>query len=162
MSGCNHCSDVPTEDCETFSYSRTPDLFIHFGFVEDYPQSWEFDPGQLDSEDSSDDDTNFEFCLHKDPESGELDAYWEEEDMPDAADAQWLRKQFRRLQKLYNDKEEIEKVLVQKDGDDGEGDGDKMSRWEWESIWRYHQALSHAINAAIHSVVTEDKHGDEL
>ncbi|KAL7535544.1 hypothetical protein ACHAXR_006559, partial [Thalassiosira sp. AJA248-18] len=131
---CNQCSNVPEKDCDTFSFYRTPDLFVHFGFVEDYPQNWEFDPAHLDSEDSSDDDTEFEFCLLKDAESGELDAFWDEDELPDGADAQWLKEQLKRLQKLSNKKEEVEKQLVQ-DGDE------KMTRWEWESIWRYHQAL---------------------
>ena len=47
-------------------------------------------------------------------------------------------------------------------GDGEEADGDKMSRWEWESAWRYHNALSHAIAAAIRSVATEDAHDGEL
>lgn len=157
---CNQCSDVPSDDCETWSYSRTPDLFAHFGFVEEYPQNWELDPAHLDSEDSSDDDTAFEFCLHRDDDSGSLEAYWEEEDMPDAGDAKWLGKQLRRLRRLNDQKDELETELVAKEGEDG--GGDKMTRWEWDSTWRYHQALSHAINAAIQSVVTEDEHGDEL
>mmetsp|Transcript_40845 Transcript_40845/g.74778 ORF Transcript_40845/g.74778 Transcript_40845/m.74778 type:complete len:421 (+) Transcript_40845:365-1627(+) len=155
---CNQCSDVNKDDCESWSFFRTPNLMVQFGFVEDYPQNWEFDPGHLDSEDSSDDsedDTELEFCLQRDSESGELDAFWEDDDdLPDEADAKWLKAQYERLQKLYVDKEKLEKQLVQEE--DGETNSEKMTRWEWESIWRYHQALSHAIDTAIQSAVTGD------
>mmetsp|Transcript_9692 Transcript_9692/g.21861 ORF Transcript_9692/g.21861 Transcript_9692/m.21861 type:complete len:275 (-) Transcript_9692:112-936(-) len=158
---CASCSDVPEKDCETFSHYHTPDLFVHFGFVEDYPQSWQFEPDNLNSEDSSDDETEFEFCLHRDNETDELDAHWDEDEMPDGADAQWLKAQLKRLQEFHSDHEQLEKEMVQDDGD-GEGNSGKMTRWEWDNIWKYNQALSHAINAAIQSVVTEIGYGDEL
>ena len=42
---CNACSDARYgDDCETYSFARTPDLFVRFGFVKEYPQNWVFDP----------------------------------------------------------------------------------------------------------------------
>ena len=153
---CNHCSDVPSEDCETFSFSRTPDLFVDFGFVEDYPQSWELDPAILDSSDDSDDETELEFCLDKDAETGEWDTTWEdgEDYMPDEEDAKWLKKHLKRLQKLAKEKESLEKKLVS----DDKVLLSTMSRWEWDSTWRYHEALVNAISAAITAV--DDGSGD--
>lgn len=160
---CNQCSNVPESDCETFSFHRTPDLFVHFGFVEDYPQNWEFDPAHSQEDSSDDDDTEFEFCLHKNPESGELDAFWDEDDAPDARDAKWLKKQLIRLQRLSDKKHILEDQFVKKLDDNYDSiTSDKMTQWEWESIWRYHQALVGAINAAIHSVWANDNNGGEL
>lgn len=158
---CNACSDVPGEDCETVSHSYTPDLFVNFGFVEDYPQSWEFEPDYLHSDDSSDDETEFDFCLERNSETGELDAFWDEDEMPDGADERWLKEQLKRLEQFNEDNGQLETQFVQDDGDN-EANSAKMTRWEWESIWRYHQALSRAIDAAIQSVVTEIGNGDEL
>ncbi|KAL3775568.1 hypothetical protein ACHAW5_001587 [Stephanodiscus triporus] len=52
-----------------------------------------------DSSDDDDDEMEFNFCLHRDAESGELEALWgdREDDKPDAADVRWLRKQQGRL-----------------------------------------------------------------
>ena len=59
----------------------------------------------------------------------------------------------KRLQKLHNEKDKLEKKLVQ----NGE-----MTRWEWESSWNYHDALFGAISAAITAVEEEDDSHDEL
>jgi len=154
---CNACSDVNEDDCETFSFYRTPDVFVHFGFVEDYPQNWEFDP---DHESSDDDDREFEFCLQKDEEDDDaLDAYFDEEDdMPNEDDGRWLRGHLKRLKKLKEAKEGMEKNLVRGEGE--EEDEDKMTRWEWDSIWRYHEALVRALDVAAQSVESGEK--DEL
>eukprot|EP00584_Thalassiosira_punctigera_P006537 CAMPEP_0172538212 /NCGR_PEP_ID=MMETSP1067-20121228/9653_1 /TAXON_ID=265564 ORGANISM="Thalassiosira punctigera, Strain Tpunct2005C2" /NCGR_SAMPLE_ID=MMETSP1067 /ASSEMBLY_ACC=CAM_ASM_000444 /LENGTH=415 /DNA_ID=CAMNT_0013323665 /DNA_START=70 /DNA_END=1317 /DNA_ORIENTATION=+ len=159
---CNQCSDVDEKSCDTFSHSRTPDLFANFGFVEDHPQNWEFDPSD-DDEDSSDDDyeAEFEFCLERDPESGELEALWEDEDeLPGGRGVAWLRTQYQRLAKIFGDKEKLEGELV-RGGDDEGDDGERMTRWEWESIWRYHGALSQALDAVIQST-SKELEWDEL
>ena len=160
---CNACSGTALlGDCETYSYSKTPDLFVNFGFVEDYPQYWEFDPHNDSSDDSSDDDeTEFEFCLDRDAESGELMARWggDVKEIPDAADVAWMMRQLSRLRALYDEKDRLEGRLVRGAGGDGNGDSggdhDKMPRWEWESSWRYHDALSRAMEAAIRSVAKD-------
>lgn len=73
------------EECETYSYAKTFDLFVNFGFVElDYPQSWEFDTSRTtptdssddDSSDDDDDDTEIEFCLFKNETTDELTVHW--------------------------------------------------------------------------------------
>jgi hypothetical protein len=176
---CNACSDARDGDCETYSRARTPDLFANFGFVEDYPQNWEFDShnddgsddddsSDDDDDDDDDDDTEFDFCLVRDAETGKLAARWggREDDKPDALDVRWLRGQLGRLRALADEKERLEERLVRRGGggtSDGEvDDEDKMSRWEWESAWSYHTALSRAIAAAISSVGTEDWLDGEL
>ena len=74
---------------------------MSFGFVEDYPQNCEFDPHNDDSGDDED-DSEFDFCLNKDAETGKFVARWggREDDKPDAADVQWLRGQLGRLRAL--------------------------------------------------------------
>jgi len=149
---CNSCADVPDGDCETVSYYSTPHIFEHFGFVEDYPQSWVFEPDNLDSDDSSDDDTTVDFCLERDKETNELDVSWDEDEIPDTDDTQWLEEQLERLVEFSNEYGKLEDSMVRDDGDE---DIAKMTRWEWDSTWRYHRSLILAINASHRSVVTE-------
>jgi len=127
------------------------------GFTEDYPQNWMFYGSE--PEDSSDDDSEIQFCLTRDPETGELDALWDEEDMPDREDVRWFKQQHARLQKLAVEKDTLEARLVREEGADAADD--KMTRWEWGSIWRYHSAVSAAIHVAIQAAEREDV-GDEL
>ena len=74
--------------------------------------------------------------------------------------------QLARLRALAGEKERLEGQLVRRAGgrmsDEGADDNDKMSRWEWESTWRYHATLSCFIATVILSVATEDWHGGEL
>ncbi|KAL7428364.1 hypothetical protein ACHAXM_001495 [Skeletonema potamos] len=157
---CSRCSidlyGVDPENCESFSYYRTPDIFSHFGFVEDYPQSWIFD-----SNNSSDDDesSEFDFCMPKNSKTGEIDVYWGED--VDDQDIAWSKTQLKRLRKLLKKKKDLEKELV------GEED-DKIGRYQWETIWRYHGALVTALESAneasfFDSSDDEDRNGkDEL
>lgn len=143
---CNRCSldlyGVDPDNCETFSFYRTPDIFSHFGFVEDYPQSWLFD-----SAGSSDDDERSEFdvCIQRDPKTGERNVYWGE-DRADDADIDWVENQLRRLRKLLSKKDDLEKELVQAEGEDG--DDKKINRFQWDSIWKYHGALVSALESS--------------
>jgi hypothetical protein len=138
---CSRCSidlyGVDPDNCETFSYYRTPDIFSHFGFVEDYPQSWIFD-----SNDSNDDDepSEFDICMPKNSKTGEIDVYWGE-DKADDHDIAWSETQLKRLRKLLRKKDDLEKELV------GEDD-DKIGRYQWDTIWRYHGALVTALESA--------------
>jgi len=166
---CNQCSDVDAKDCETYSFWRTPDLFVRFGFVEDYPQNWEFDPttddhndDSSDDDSSDDDDREFDVCLQREEGTGEVVALWgedDEEDLPDGQDIQWLGMHYKRLQKLQDDKETLEKELVRGEGVDDNGEN-KMTRGEWESIWKYHEALVQAIDTAILSSNIEEDSDD--
>lgn len=139
---CNKCSidlfGVDPKDCETFSGYRTSDILSYFGFIEDYPQSWIFD-----SNDSSDDDepSEFDICLLKNPETNEIDVYWGE-DKADDHDIEWAEGQLKRLRKLKKRKDKLEEEFV------GE-DGDKVGRYEWDIIWRYHSALVTALESAV-------------
>ena len=154
------------DDCETYSYAKTFDLFVNFGFVElDYPQSWEFDTSRTnpdadifddddnDSSDDDDDDTEIEFCLFRNETTDELTVHWGYDSEPNTRDIYWLKKQLVRLEKLHTKKDTLKGQFVG-DGEDDEVRMMKMSTWEWESIWRYHDAVSHAISAAIQSVST--------
>lgn len=140
---CSRCSidlyGVDNDKCETFSYYRTPDILSHFGFVEDFPQSWIFD-----SNDSSDDDmpSEFDICLPKNSKTGEIDVYWGA-DRADDRDIAWSETQVKRLHKLYKKKDNLEKELV------GEDDEKKIGRYQWDTIWRYHGALVTALESAI-------------
>lgn len=150
---CGSCADVDHDECETFSFYKTPDLFVHFGFVEDYPQSWEFD-----RTDDQTVDEEFEFCLEKDDKTGELVVTWEEDAMPDDEDIAWVKEHINRLGVLEKDKERLEENLVAKSNDDA---GAKlMTRAEWDSIWTYHRALTTALNAALQS--SDASRSDEL
>jgi hypothetical protein len=157
------------DDCETYSYSKTFDIFVNFGFVElDYPQSWEFDTSRTnpdadiiddddddDSSDDDDDDTEIEFCLFKNETTDELTVHWGYDSEPNTRDIYWLKKQLVRLEKLHTEKVILKGQFVKSGGeDDNNKDNNKMSTWEWESIWRYHDAVSRAISAAVQSVST--------
>ena len=139
---CNRCSlslfGVDPDECETFSGYSTSDILSYFGFVEDYPQSWLFD-----SNDSSDDDmpSEFDMCMLKNPETNEIDVYWGQ-DNADDHDVKWAENQLKRLRNLLKKKDKVEDELV------GEGD-DKIGRYQWETIWRYHGALVSALEAAV-------------
>ena len=155
------------DDCETYSYAKTFDIFVNFGFVElDYPQSWEFDTSRTnpdadiidddyDSSDDDDDDTEIEFCLFKNETTDELTVHWGYDSEPNTRDIYWLKKQLVRLEKLHTEKVILKGQFVKSGGeDDNNKDNNKMSTWEWESIWRYHDAVSRAISAAVQLVST--------
>jgi hypothetical protein len=157
------------EECETYSYAKTFDLFVNFGFVElDYPQSWEFDTRHTaptddssddndSSDDDDDDDTEIEFCLFKNETTDELIVHWGYDSEPNTHDIYWLKKQLVRLEKLYTKKEILKDQFVNVGDDDDvnkSNSNNKMSTWEWESIWRYHDAVTRAIGAAVQSVST--------
>lgn len=142
---CSKCGievyGVDPDNCETFSYYGTPDIFRLFGFIEDYPQSWVFD-----TVDSSDDEVpnELDFCMMKDPNiDGEINVYWREEGVDDE-DIAWIEKQLKRLRELLPQKDMLEKELVQSE-EEGEGDDKKIRRAQWETIWRYHGALVTAL-----------------
>ncbi|KAK1747390.1 hypothetical protein QTG54_001353 [Skeletonema marinoi] len=151
---CNRCSmdlfGIDRDDCETFSNYRTPDILSYFGFIEDYPQSWIFD-----SNDSSDDDapSEFDICMLKNSETGEIDVYWGA-DKADDHDIEWAEAQLKRLRKLLKRKEKKEKELV------GEGD-DKIGRYQWDTIWRYHGALVTALEAAVEKSFFDSSDDDD-
>jgi len=152
---CGSCAEVDLDECETFSRYKTPDLFVHFGFVEDYPQSWEFD-----RTDDQTVDEQFEFCLEKDGETGELVVAWEEDAMPDEEDIAWVKGHIDRLGELEKDKERLEEKLVAKSND--EAGAKLMARTEWDSIWTYHRALTTALNTALESSDAIASRSDEL
>lgn len=160
---CNPCSETPPDDCETYSWSRTPDIFAAFGFVEEDSQSWTFDPALLDSSDDSDDDTDYNFCLDMDSETGEWETTWDDgpDEIPGIDEVQWMQNHLQRLKKLQTENESLEKTLLLQDGGKS-SDKKKMTRWEWDSTWRYVDALVNALSAAIASAEEEFDSGDTL
>ena len=65
-----------------------------------------------------------------------------------------------RLEKLHTEKVILKGQFVKSGGeDDNNKDNNKMSTWEWESMWRYHDAVSRAISAAVQSVSTSSSSG---
>lgn len=137
---CNKCSidlfGVDPDECETFSGYRTSEILSYFGFVEDFPQSWVFDSSEDENTPSL-----FDTCMLKNPETGEIDVYWGEGEADDH-DIEWAAAQLKRLRKLLKKKDKWEEELV--------GDGeDKVGRYQWDTIWRYHGALETALEAAV-------------
>mmetsp|Transcript_13038 Transcript_13038/g.26485 ORF Transcript_13038/g.26485 Transcript_13038/m.26485 type:complete len:476 (-) Transcript_13038:96-1523(-) len=176
---CNYCSDADFELCETFSWNRTPDLFLEFGFVEDFPQTWRFEY-EIDSSDDDDDDDGDDypqisviaFCLDKNKESGQLEVYWEGDDdeLGDGDDVEFLMEHLVRISDLRKKKLEFEDKFVWRNGD-GKYDtalpeeldyfgetlqlNGKMTTSEWDAIWQYCNALILALGAAILSLADE-------
>ncbi|KAL7489503.1 hypothetical protein ACHAW6_015135 [Cyclotella cf. meneghiniana] len=151
---CNPCSEADFDDCETFSSQPTPDIFAHFGFVESLPQYWRFDS----SEDDGEEGDEIEMCLSRNAD-GELEVLWFKNSMPDEVDVDFLSRHLRRLRGLYARKTEMEERLVL--ANDKEMNRKKMPRSEWESIWRYHEELVRAIDAAVKYAPPDDEE-DEL
>ncbi len=177
---CNYCSDADFELCETFSWSRTPDLFVEFGFVEDFPQTWRFeyaiDSSDDDDDDDDDDDysqiSKIAFCLDKNKETGQFEVYWEGDDdeFGNGEDVEFLMEHLVRLSDLRAKKQKFEEKFVRHDVEGGDENalleeldyfgetlklGGKMTLSEWDAIWRYCDALILALGAAILSLVEE-------
>ena len=146
---CNPCSDANFKHCETFSSKPTPDMFAHFGFVEQMPQYWRFDSSD---EDAGEEPDEIEMCLSE-KENGELEVMWDKNGMPDEVDFVFLNNHLKRLKEIHDNKEKLEKKLVL---EEGEENLKKMPRLEWDSIWWYYDELVRAIDAAIKYAPDDD------
>ena len=104
-----------------------------------------------------------------------MDVCWFADKAPNDFDVEWLLEEIQRLKDLRANKDKLVKTLVQSDDDEAEeeeteggGKGQrpkqKMTRFEWDSIWTYHEALVRAMNAAVVAAVVDedDEQGDEL
>lgn len=143
---CNACwFDKTMEDCSSYSHYDTSNLFDIFGFVEGFPQSWRFQMRM--EEDGKEVWDTLKFCLSKNGEDDDDDDlmvmfgdnYSEdpEDERPVKGNILWLGKQIDRLKEV---------------GDTMKGDAKLMStmpRYEWDAVWRYHEALMTAMSAAV-------------
>jgi hypothetical protein len=150
---CNPCSDANFNNCESFSSQPTPDMFAHFGFIEQLPQYWRFDAAEDDEESDE-----IEMCLSQ-KEGGELEVMWMKHGLPDEVDFEFLNKHLKRLQEMYLNKEKLEQKWVLRDGEENVK---KMPRREWDMIWWYYEELTRAIDSAIKYAPDEDAENDEL
>jgi hypothetical protein len=164
---CNTCSKHFREECETFSFRGTPDIFAHYGFVEELPQYWWFE------RQSGNEVIEMEFCLEKNATTDEPDITWIGS-VPTAEDKSFYTQHLERLRQIQREKEILEPQLVQSDGENSQG---KMTRSEWEACWNYRNTLVIAIELVLESIhrieggegtkvivysQQEDDSGDEL
>jgi hypothetical protein len=165
---CHACSRSFREECETYSFRGTPDIFAHYGFVEEMPHYWWFDRYE------GHEVIEIEFCLEKTAAADELSVSWINS-VPGDGDNAFFVKHLERLKQIENNKKGLEEQLVEPHRENWSSQH-KMSRFEWESCWKYHNALPTAIEAAIASLNRikggassanlvlhdEDDSGDEL
>jgi hypothetical protein len=148
---CNPCSDANFKHCETFSSQHTPDMFAHFGFIEQLPQYWRFDSAEDDEESDE-----IEMCLSE-KEDGEMEVMWMKHGLPDDVDFDFLTRHLKRLHGMHDNKEQLEKKWVLSDGEEN---NKKMPRLEWNMIWWYYEELTRAIDSAIKYAPDEDEHNE--
>ena len=136
---CNRGWFDPTyEDCVSRSYYDTSELFFVFGFVEDYPQTWNYHM-KLDRNKSD----NLIFRLQKNDDGRLVVTFGDnysrdlEDEKPLASNIMFLGQHLSRLQELALSMKE-DKALKQ-----------SMPKYEWEMAWRYHEALMTSMSAAI-------------
>jgi hypothetical protein len=150
---CNPCSDANFAHCETFSSQPTPDMFAHFGFVEQLPQYWRFD-----STEEHEESDEIEMCLSQ-KEDGELEVLWMKDGMPEEVDLIFLKRHLKRLKEMHDSKETLERKWVLNEGED---DVKKMPRMEWDMIWWYYDELTRAMDAAVKYAPPEEDEHEEL
>jgi len=156
-------ADATYEDCASYSYYGTSQLFDIFGFVEDLPQLWSFrmDVGDgtrddrmwdtltftLDASDDDDDEDNdgipFKVTFGDNYSENRNDEYPVEENI------KYLGDHLVRLRMLETTMKEDDELMQ------------TIPRYEWDMAWRYHEALVTAMSAAIlASDFAEDGDGD--
>lgn len=154
---CHRCwFDASYEDCVSYSFYGTSDVFDIFGFVEDFPQTWKFTMNVGDEVDPRWDELNF--CLTRDDASGGGlvvtfgDNYTRdpEDEAPNMANVVYLGRQLMRLAEI--------EVMMKNDNEMMK----TMPKYEWEMAWTYHQALMTSISAALLSSGLIGNHGRDL
>jgi hypothetical protein len=140
---CNACSKHFRDECETYSFRGTPDIFAHFGFIEELPHYWWFER-QKDNQ-----ITEMEFCLEKNTTTDSWKITWIGS-APTKEDESFYFNHLERLKKIEKDKAMLELQLVQLDSDDSSSQ--KMTNLEWGACWNYHKVLVTTINAALESI----------
>ena len=146
---CNACwFDETYTECPSHSNYGTSEVFDVFGFVEFYPQQWTFNM-KIDEEGTGKEDWDqLKLCIEEveydDDEPAQLlvtfgDNYSEdvEDEMPVKATIEYLGDQLVRLRKVED--------TMKNDGTLMES----MPKHEWDTAWRYHEALMTAIGSGI-------------
>ena len=141
---CHRCwFDTSYEDCVSYSFYGTSDVFDIFGFVEDFPQTWKFNMNVGDEANPHWDE--LKFCLTRDDtSSGGLvvtfgDNYTRDPDAeaPNMANVVYLGGQLMRLAEIEATMKNDNEVM------------ETMPKYEWEMAWTYHHALMTSISAAL-------------
>jgi len=118
---CDICGDY-------FDWFGTPEIFLHFGFVESLPQRWLFDFARV----------KFELdWKYGDENTGKVEANFLVP--PSLLGMQLLQEEISRLETFatMNRDKAYEKFQV--------------SKYEWESMWQYYDALHYALFIALQS-----------
>ena len=115
----------------------TPEVFRDYGFIEEFPQRWNFE------------DLDFMFDLHE-LDDGQIELTWDPEDVPESENDKKETKRviLRELKRLIKKKKEVWKT----DFKDGKS---TIKESEWNSIWEYEQAVVNALSYAFNAI-TED------
>jgi len=115
----------------------TPEIFRDYGFVEDFPQRWNFE--------------EFEFMFDLFEEDGSIEIIWAKRDKPTKSEDKMnvqriILKELKRLRKMRH-------LLWQSDWNDGKA---SIPENEWNNLWEYHQSLIDAISYAYNDIVVDE------
>jgi len=118
----------------------TPELFRDYGFVESFPQRWNFE------------DLGFMFDLNESETDGEIEVVWfKEEEHPTSNEnkGNTKNKVMKELRRLVKKRNEIWRTEIQ----DGKT---PIPEKEWSDIWEFHQSLVSALIYAFNSMVDDN------
>lgn len=147
---CGVCGLHRRDDCETFSYRGTPDIFAHYGFVEELPRYWWFE--RFDDKKRV---IETEFCVDANETTDEPDVVRWIGSLPTKDDKAFYVHHLGRLGGILKEKNELETRLVRSNLDDESelsSQQGKMTKLEWEACWNWHKALVAGLAAAIDSI----------
>jgi len=117
----------------------TGEIFRDYGFVEDFPQRWNFE------------DLEFMIDLSESEEDGEIEVVWASGEKPKTEEDKEGKKRsiMREIRRLVKKRGELWKSNL-KDGKSTIPDK------EWSDIWEYHQSIVNALAYAFNDIVEED------
>jgi spermidine synthase/S-adenosylmethionine/arginine decarboxylase-like enzyme len=114
----------------------TPEIFRDYGFVEEFPQRWDFEDMNIMFEFSKDDNGEILVAIRRYPNPKDI-----------GSTKRSLKKELKRLYKVRH-------LLWESEWKNGEPD---IPMSEWESLWEYHQAVINAISFGL-NVLAEGDH----
>jgi spermidine synthase len=129
--------------CETCGGRKngygTPEVFRDYGFLEDFPQRWNFE------------EQDFMFDLSVSETSGEIEVTWSEEDKPKSdKDVEETKNAImKELKRLVKKRKLIWKTNFQ----NGKS---AIKESEWNSLWEFHEAMVNALSYAFNDVNKND------
>ena len=134
---CHQCwpNEDEYEHCDFYSHYGTTEVFDIFGFVEDFPQYWKLNMNIGSEEEPIWDD--YEFCLEKPDNNGPFALSNLEGSWPGKEQIEYLGKELVRLVELKDTLMGDEELKA------------SMPEYEWDTAWRYHQALMTSISSAL-------------